>query len=372
MNNNEPIYVVTHFDLNSLTGTPSRARTTIEAIKKIRNIKILSTAAYGDKTADYTHQINKWEKKSLFKQAIQFLKKHFRNQLLWLWLILTLFKEKPQKIYAFTTIPASAAAIYKFFSKAKLIAEIHGMERVKEKRSLIWLLLDHIFYSCADEFVVMSDRMKENVHALYKIPYSRIHRIYAPINIKQINFIPLKKSDKLIVGYGGNDAKYQNFDKIMESVKILSGEKNLEFRIFGITADKYKDYLAGNIKFFGLLSGQKFFDELSNCHVFLSMYEKKFGEGSFPHKMASYLAVGRPVITTDSSDCKKVVEDARCGLVIPYPDAKLLAEAIKEMQQKPFSELEQMGKNARKFAEENLSEKQLIKQLELIFNKVNI
>jgi glycosyltransferase involved in cell wall biosynthesis len=90
----------------------------------------------------------------------------------------------------------------------------------------------------------------------------------------------------------------------------------------------------------------------------------------FPQKIASYLAVGRPIIATDVSDCKKIVNEAKCGIVIPPANTAALANAIEEMARMPFSKRQEMGKNARAFAETRLSEKSLLVQLEKIFSEL--
>ena len=58
-------------------------------------------------------------------------------------------------------------------------------------------------------------------------------------------------------------------------------------------------------------------------------------------------ASGRPIITTDRSGCREVVDDGVNGYMIPQKDSKKLIEAIEKFLSLSFEEKKAMGLAAR-------------------------
>ena len=58
-------------------------------------------------------------------------------------------------------------------------------------------------------------------------------------------------------------------------------------------------------------------------------------------------ATGRPIITTDRSGCREVVDDCKNGYKIPQKDAKALIQAIERFLSKSRNEKIEMGMKAR-------------------------
>lgn len=68
---------------------------------------------------------------------------------------------------------------------------------------------------------------------------------------------------------------------------------------------------------------------------------------SLPVKMFEYMAAGLPVIASDFSLWKKIIESNQCGLCVDPLDPKSIAEAIDYLITHP-AEAEQMGRNGQK------------------------
>ena len=97
---------------------------------------------------------------------------------------------------------------------------------------------------------------------------------------------------------------------------------------------------------------------LNDSHIFI--FPSYYNEG-LPKSCIEANAVGRPIITTQSVGCKDTVIDGYNGFLIPIRDANALAEKLriliedKELRQ-------QMGRNARKYAEENFSIEDVVRR----------
>ena len=64
-------------------------------------------------------------------------------------------------------------------------------------------------------------------------------------------------------------------------------------------------------------------------------------------------ACGRPIITTDRSGCREVVDDGINGYMIPQKNSEKLIEAIDRFMNLSYEEKRGMGLAARKKVEEN-------------------
>lgn len=69
-------------------------------------------------------------------------------------------------------------------------------------------------------------------------------------------------------------------------------------------------------------------------------------------------AVGRGIITSDSVGCRDTVVDGYDGFIVPRGDYEQMAEKVIWCIEHP-EEAEQMGKNARKLAEEKFDQKKI-------------
>lgn len=73
-------------------------------------------------------------------------------------------------------------------------------------------------------------------------------------------------------------------------------------------------------------------------------------------------AVGRAVITTDGVGCRDTVENGYNGFLVPVGDYEQMAEKVMWCIEHP-AEVEQMGKNARTFAEEHFNQAKINEQI---------
>jgi glycosyltransferase involved in cell wall biosynthesis len=152
-------------------------------------------------------------------------------------------------------------------------------------------------------------------------------------------------------------------ETILKAAKLISKEKGIQFKFVGFDGSKYDKN--SNVEFKGKIEKDSdFVKELSDSDLFISAYEGDFATGAYPHKLSTYLSLGKPIIASDISDCRYILEKSKSGKAFPVKDYKSLALVIKTFYSMDKAKFDKMGKNARRFAEEKLDSHKLYAQLE--------
>jgi glycosyltransferase involved in cell wall biosynthesis len=97
---------------------------------------------------------------------------------------------------------------------------------------------------------------------------------------------------------------------------------------------------------------------LSKAHIGLL---SSASEG-LPISLLEYMASCLPVVVTDVGECKRIVNEANCGIVIPPNDSSALAEAIIKILRNK-QKWNDWGLNGRKYVEENHSMNNFLKKM---------
>lgn len=250
--------------------------------------------------------------------------------------------------------PQSAIDLKKLRSK-QLIYLFEGMEKQ--------------IYNCANLITVHSQGNRD--HMIMKEAKSKKVRVIP--NWIDTEFIkPGKRmnsfrrehvmDDKFVVSFAGILGYSQDIEVIIGAAEILKDYHNIFFLIVGDGArkqdlvDEAKKKKLENIKFIGMQPREKYPDVLHASNVCLSTLKSEVITPVVPSKILSIMAAGRPIIASMnlSGDAGAIIEEARCGYVIPPGNPNLLAEHILKLH-KNRENCEIFGKNGRKYAETNLS-----------------
>ena len=98
------------------------------------------------------------------------------------------------------------------------------------------------------------------------------------------------------------------------------------------------------------------------------VYPSYYREG-VPKSLIEAVAIGRPIITTNSIGCRDTVEDGINGFLIPIKDSKALAEKLRILIDN--AELRNvMGMNSRKIAERYFSINDVLTKHLKIYNNL--
>ncbi|MDB1944451.1 glycosyltransferase family 4 protein [Clostridium tertium] len=287
---------------------------------------------------------------------------------------------------------AVPAIIYKKKNKKKLITycldlwpESLSAGGIKEK-SLIY----RIFYRISKKIYNSSDKI-----LVSSSMFENYFREYLKINNIEINYLPQyaedifikdqiskKKIDNFKVNkevfnfmFAGNIGEVQSVDTIIKAAEILKNNTNIYFHIVGdgskfeVCKSMVEGLELNNVIFYGRrsVSEMPIFYNMADAMI-VSLKNNKVLSYTLPGKVQSYMAAGKPIIGVVNGESKRIIEEAKCGLVCEAENYIELANIINEFCN--MNKKEEMSQNSRKYYCNNYSKKCFFEKLESILRKV--
>ncbi len=300
--------------------------------------------------------------------------------------------EKFDKIFVYQPSPFTVA-LPALIAKAKFKAKIYFwvQDIWPETLSAAGGIKNKILLSLVNWFVVFTYNRCEKVLVQSKAFIPKIHQqgiskskifylpnttenFYKPLtaNKKRLRLLP--QGFKII--FAGNIGEAQNLDIIIDTAEILVKKKvDVNWIILGNGRRKsslIKKINEKNLsKIFSFLGTfpSKQMPYFFSCADLLLVCLKKdpIFSLTIPNKVQSYMACGKPIIASLEGEGKRIIEEAECGLVAEPNNSLQLAEKILEFKNLSTKKRFQMGKNARKYFENEFeSERQINKLISLL------
>ncbi len=169
-------------------------------------------------------------------------------------------------------------------------------------------------------------------------------------------------SDKFVVVFGGNMGKPQQLENVLELAQRCSEYSDVVFLLLGEgvrmrTLEKEIEALKiKNIRIQGTIPKQDYQNLISVCDLGLISLHKDFTIPNIPSKTLDYFNVGLPVLASIDrvTDYNQVLEEAGAGLWSFAGDHEQFKKNFDTLYQNKALRL-QMGKNGRKYFEQNLT-----------------
>ncbi len=265
--------------------------------------------------------------------------------------------------------------LYKLVRGGKVIYHIqdlqidaaHSLGMIKSK-SVVHLMygVERFILKNSDYVSSISDGMIKNIKAKYDreiltFPNWANTNDFYPIEDKE----ELKKefglaSDKKVILYSGAIGEKQGLDMLLYCAKDLKENSEIQFVICGSGPYKQKlielveDLQLSNVVFMPLQPKEKFNNFLNMADVHLVLQKADATDLVMPSKVTNILSVGglALITTPQNNSLHSVISKHNMGILIEPENQSLLTEGIKSALSNNNDKLK---KNARKFAEENLT-----------------
>jgi glycosyltransferase involved in cell wall biosynthesis len=142
------------------------------------------------------------------------------------------------------------------------------------------------------------------------------------------------KHQKFTVCIHGNFGVFQNINNLVSLIKI-SDKHKVDFKIigYGKDFDKITDGLNGisNVIIYKTLSRDSLYEEISRCHVGLSMRDESFSsQVAFPVRIWEFIGLGLPVISAPANiEGSVFVKNNNIGSAVSLNKHEILSEIEK-------------------------------------------
>ncbi|MCA9300378.1 MAG: glycosyltransferase family 4 protein, partial [Phycisphaerales bacterium] len=236
----------------------------------------------------------------------------------------------------------------------------------------IWHRINRLAYGRADQTIVLCQAAKRLVCENYGVDESRVHVIPNWADARDLINKPKADSefaaehgllDHFTVLYSGNLGLYYEFETILKAAELLKDE---DFRLVFVGSGGRKAWIAQQIRERGLTNTmmlpyqpfEKLADSLTACDASLVTIARGIEGISFPSKLYSSLAVGRPILALSEpwSELRSLVDEEGVGLWYELGDAEGLAAGIRDLMADPDAAIRQ-GNNARQIFETRYTRK---------------
>lgn len=172
------------------------------------------------------------------------------------------------------------------------------------------------------------------------------------VNLEQFALKEYPSGDTIRFAFISRIMKEKGIDQYLEAAEaIKENYPNTEFHICGFCEAEYKGKLNefndnGTVIYHGMLRDVAGFLDDIHCVVHPTYYPE-----GLSNVLLEASASGRPIITTDRSGCREVIDDGVNGYMIPQKDSKALIDAIDKFMQLDYESKKAMGIAGRKKVE---------------------
>lgn len=241
--------------------------------------------------------------------------------------------------------------------KSKLLVHFHGdfwdnPKWLKEKWfNFILLWLSKFVVSKADAIRVMSEGQKSKVESRKSKGIVRV--ISTPVDLTRFEsgIRNQELNNKKIILHVGRDDEVKDYNTLIKAFKLVKeevGDATLEQSGGGKSLqDAIKKYYSELTSFIG---ERKSSEQLISDYNKASVVALSSKSESFGKVLVEANACSKPVVSTETTGAKEIIQDGVNGFLVPIGNAEKLAEKIIWLLENP-DKAEEMGENGRKLVQ---------------------
>lgn len=228
-------------------------------------------------------------------------------------------------------------------------------------------------YKNSDVICVSSESFKKNIKA--KGDFS-----------SKIQFMPNWADDAIIadekkeipqlpngfkVLFAGNIGEAQDFDNILETVKLIGPSENIHFVIIG--DGRKKEWTERQISLHNLsdritllgrfdIKYMPSFFKYADC-LLLPLKDDEIMNLTVPAKLQAYMNAGRPIVGMINGDAQELINNIGCGIAVPSSSPKKLVDAIRKLKGMSDEDRSLMGMRGKEYCDNNYNRETILQGL---------
>lgn len=192
------------------------------------------------------------------------------------------------------------------------------------------------------------------------------------VNLTHFKPLDYPKDDIVVFSFISRIMKEKGIEQYLEAAKYIRKKyPNTQFHVCGYCEQDYQEELsklhkAGIIVYHGCIRDVREMHKISHCTIHPTYYPE-----GLSNVLLESLSCCRPIMTTNRSGCREIVDDGVNGFVVRKMDSLDLIEKIEKFLALPYDEKRKLGLNGRKKVERKFSRQIVVDKYvqELSFNK---
>lgn len=246
--------------------------------------------------------------------------------------------------------------------------------------------LTKLLYRSVEKIIVLGRDMKALVENKLEKPdsvsviipnWGDVDQVFPQPRINNTQLEDLHLKDKFVIQYSGNMGRTHGVKEIVEVAAQLQTQKEFYFLFIGSGANRQwlekqvKDDRMTNISLLSFCPRDFLSTSLNACDVAIISFLPGMKGISVPSRLYNILAAGKPVIAVadEDSELALVVKEEQIGWVVTPGCTEELSSVIQKARSNPENLIE-MGKRARRTAENRYSFKQVIQAYYNLFDNL--
>lgn len=321
------IFSVYRGSVNIVRGTPIRIKSIQEFLKNSNDID-LYTATY-DKT-NTSNENHVPLKKNIWIEIPSLV--HYTN------------KNNIDMVICHGMLSYPVIIAIRLFTKAKVILEKHGFYEIEQKefghfsnyqwiksKIVFWIAYKfcHLITTCSDTATEIIKKYNKNTVTIW----GGVDLKYFNPDIKPENYIQQKK--EIVIGYAGNSRPYQGLSFLLDTFEKLNfNEKGYTLAI--LSSDRIEESkVVDGVQLIKRVPHEKVANFLAECDILVvPRINSVINDVSFPSKLIEFMAMGKPVIGSRTSDIHRVITHGLDGLLFDPENSEELIECIVSLKNK--------------------------------------
>ncbi|SFB00963.1 galacturonosyltransferase [Lentibacillus halodurans] len=271
---------------------------------------------------------------------------------------------QPDVVLSYTIKPNVYGGIISRILKVPFFPNITGLGKAVEKESMLQKMLIKLYRVAYKKAGCIFFQNEEN-YKFFKTKNIKIgnHRIIpgSGVNTNFYQLLDYPSNDLIEFVFISRIMKEKGIDQYLEAAKYIREKyPNTRFHVLGFCEDDYEDALnrlqdEGIIQYHGMQNDVGEFHKISHCTIHPTYY---------PEGMSNVLlesaASGRPIITTNRSGCREIVDDGVNGYIVEQENTQDLIDKIEMFLNLSHEKKEQMGRVGRKKVEKEFDRQMVV------------
>lgn len=271
---------------------------------------------------------------------------------------------KPDIILSYTIKPNLYGALAAARCKVPILVNITGLGSAVENPGILQKIMIEAYRFAFRKVQTVFVQNQENRQFFidHKIAVNKLKLLPGSgVNLEQFHVLEYPNGEKVEFVFISRIMKEKGIEQYLEMAKYIKKKyPYTRFHICGFCEEEYENILKeyeeeGIITYHGLIMDIREVLQYTHCTVHPTYYPE-----GLSNVLLESAASGRPIITTDRSGCREVVDDGVNGFMVPQKDCKALIKAVEKFLKLPNEVRCEMGLAARKKVEQEFDRKIVI------------